>query len=303
MNPSPPAISVVICTYNRAHLLGRTLEALCDESVGFSVDVIVVDNNSADDTKDVVTACQRSLSGPISLRYLFEPVQGLSVARNTGVGEACGSIVAFLDDEAVPSRNWLSETKALFDEKPEVSAAGGPIDPEFEIPRPEWLSVALEPYYTILDLGEASISFPRKCYPFGASMAFRRDILEKDPFPTHLGRRGTLLLSMEETELFKRVLVAGGQIYYHPGMRVRHFVPKERLTKDWIFERLYFQGVSKAFSQTSLARKGIFLGQSVLQWIAGNVMRCLRLRGDAFLDECYLKRVQGAFDGLLGKVS
>ncbi|MGD8380729.1 MAG: glycosyltransferase, partial [Syntrophobacterales bacterium] len=91
-------ISVIVCTYNRAELLGGTLRTLCHQTLDTSeYEVIVVDNNSTDNTREVVDEfCRRSSN----VRYCFEPQQGLSHARNQGLQEAKGKYVAYIDDDA-----------------------------------------------------------------------------------------------------------------------------------------------------------------------------------------------------------
>ncbi len=88
-----------------------------------------------------------------------------------------------------------------------------------------------------------------------------------------------------------------------PSMRVRHFVPKERLTKDWLFNRLYFQGVSTALTQPSLMHKGALLGKTCLRLLLRSILLWLIPGRDAFRERCYLKMAQGTLDGLLGRVS
>ena len=95
---SPPYISVIICTYNRSRLLKRALMAFATQEGAADSEIIVVDNNSTDDTDAVVRICVAALRGVVPVRYLHEPVQGAQRARNTGVRAARGEIVAFLDD-------------------------------------------------------------------------------------------------------------------------------------------------------------------------------------------------------------
>src|SRR5262245_34756990 len=112
-------VSVVISTYNGALVLPRALDALLDQDVGdVQYEVIVVDNNSVDDTRLVVESyISRATS---RLRYVFEGRQGLSYARNAGIGAARASIVAFSDDDICVSRDWIKSIKTIMDDHPEV---------------------------------------------------------------------------------------------------------------------------------------------------------------------------------------
>src|SRR5262249_52705605 len=100
-------LSVVVCTYNRSTSLRRTLAALEAQEVppGLAWEIVIVDNNSSDDTRAVVDAFGTACSIPV--RYAFEPRQGLSFARNTGVAHAKGEILACTDDDCRPEPTWI----------------------------------------------------------------------------------------------------------------------------------------------------------------------------------------------------
>jgi glycosyltransferase involved in cell wall biosynthesis len=95
---SDPQISAIICTHNREEYLGAAIDSLLEQDF-YSYEVIVVDNASSDRTREIV---EERLSNP-RLNYVYEPVTGLSVARNTGAKEARAPILAYLDDDAVAS--------------------------------------------------------------------------------------------------------------------------------------------------------------------------------------------------------
>ena len=243
-----PTLSVVICTYNRCSLLRRALMAFEAQAGAPATEVIVVDNNSTDDTVGVVRQCTSALRRVVQVRYLHEPTQGLSRARNTGVRASRGRVVAFLDDDAVPHAGWLDAIGSFFASQPDAAGAGGPIEPEFDGARPSWLSASIESYYSILDLGVHVAPFGRRTSPFGANLAVSRDLLSGDPFSERLGRKGDSLISREELELLSRLRSSTRGLHYLPNMRVTHFIHKERLTKDWLFERCRAEGASLALS-------------------------------------------------------
>lgn len=244
-----PAVSIIICTYGRARLLERTLLSLARVDGIGEAEAIVVDNGSPDDTELVAERCIKRLKGRVNLRYVYEPRLGLSVARNTGIAHSRAPILAFLDDDAVPERGWLTSLRRAMAEHPRAGAVGGPIRPEFEANRPDWLAGRLELPYTIVDLGPAVRRWPRNLHPFGANMAIRRDALgDAVRFPESLGRKGSQLFSGEESWLFGKLRKAGWKLLYVPDMRVNHFIPAERLTAAWIRKRYYYQGVSLAKS-------------------------------------------------------
>ena len=135
-------ISVVVPTFDRGPQLEPLLTSLLDQDAGaLAYEIVVVDNNSTDDTRSIVArVASRDPRG--RLRYVFEPRQGVSYARNTGVAQTTAPIVAFLDDDGVPGRDWVREMKRAFDEHPEVDCIGGRIKPRWVHPRPSWLTAA-----------------------------------------------------------------------------------------------------------------------------------------------------------------
>ncbi|WP_128893847.1 glycosyltransferase [Longirhabdus pacifica] len=252
---SNPICSIIICTYNRADLLKQTLLSLKHVKGIEDSEVIVVDNNSKDHTKDIVHQCTSELRDSVKITYVFQIQQGLSIARNTGVKAAQSDVIAFLDDDAVPEPIWLNTIVDTFMQYPEILAIGGKIEPVFEQSRPPWLISALEKPYTIVDLGKHLTYYKKNMHPYGANMAMRKSLFDKYQFPLELGRKGNMLLSGEESWLFEQVRSNSGKMAYVPNMKVRHFIPAERLTKKWIKQRYYYQGVSRAYASSSVAAK------------------------------------------------
>src|SRR5256885_3014027 len=123
-------ITVVIAAYNRSEMLKATLNSVLNqESNNISYEVIVVDNNSTDNTKQVVE--NLIVEGHQNLRYLFEPRQGCSHARNTGVAAACSEIIAFADDDVRVTKDWIANIKRAFDSHPEIDCVGGKVLPRW----------------------------------------------------------------------------------------------------------------------------------------------------------------------------
>lgn len=232
--------SIVVCTYNRAESLRDTLRALqvLQPAPGRAWEVIVVDNNSKDHTRAVVEEAQRTW--PL-LRYEFEGAQGLSHARNHGIGCARGEAILFTDDDVLPEPDWLERTLAGLREHG-ADACGGWIGPIWETPPPPWLT---ERFYGFLavrtdrsDDYEVTADTPP---PFGANMAFSRRVFERvGLFDTNRGRKGAVLASGEDGEMFERILAAGMKAVFLGGSRVHHKVESFRTTKRY-FRRWRFQ--------------------------------------------------------------
>jgi glycosyltransferase involved in cell wall biosynthesis len=133
-----PEVSVVIPTYNRADLLPALLDALLAQRVhAIPYEILVIDNGSVDGTAATVEA----LASPW-IQYFFEPRRGVSNARNTGVEHAAAKLIAFLDDDLLPSADWLLRIKETMDAHPEADCVGGRIEPLWPAARPPWLTPA-----------------------------------------------------------------------------------------------------------------------------------------------------------------
>ncbi len=114
-----PALSVVVCTRNRARLLTACLASLDEQSLERDqYEVVVVDNGSADGTPALLNRWRGAATGRVAVR---EPVVGLSTARNRGLAIATGEVVAFLDDDALAAPSWGAAHLAAYRE-PSVSA-------------------------------------------------------------------------------------------------------------------------------------------------------------------------------------
>ncbi|MEK4062756.1 MULTISPECIES: glycosyltransferase [unclassified Paenibacillus] len=289
-----PKISIIICTYNRSVLLVKTLQSLLSLENLHQAEIIVVDNHSKDDTASVTKRFMETEGAEMDIRYLLEPVQGLSAARNTGILASKSPIIAFLDDDAIPCRTWITTIVDSFEQHPEVMAMGGKIAPIFESKRPEWLIKPFELPYTIVDLGDRVREYPKRLHPCGANMAMRKLVFDISLFPLELGRKGDSLLSGEETWLFGQIQGEGHSILYHPQMAVDHFVPAGRLTEDWIMKRYYSQGISNAMKSEGVKGNLILLVKTaakVVYIMADSILS--RSKGRKLLNRCRLESIRG----------
>lgn len=232
-------ISIIICTYNRAGSLQLTFDSIKKLKIppAVTVELIVVDNNSNDSTKAVVTKHMEQI--PFPARYVFEEKQGLSHARNRGVSEASGAIFAFTDDDVKLDSDWLIAIEKAF-RHVEVACTGGKILPIWEKEHPAWLTEDLFKYIALLDLGNDQIQLDEPLI-FGANFVIRSSMFGKyGCFETALGRTGGKLYAGEESEFIERVLNGGDKIYYTPDLVVHHYIPEKRMRKayfrKWIID-------------------------------------------------------------------
>jgi glucosyl-dolichyl phosphate glucuronosyltransferase len=250
--PSTPlktTATVLICTYNRADLLAETLDSLALSRTTFRWNVIIVDNNSTDQTGSAVTS--RAASYPVKLIYLFEPRQGKSNALNTGLAATDAEIIIFTDDDVRVGEGWVEAScRAMLDD-PAIDYTGGPVLPIWEQPRPPWLHEHRSDLWgtlAILDYGPQVFIFEdRQRVPLGANMAVRRRLIDRiGGFDPKLGRTGKSLLGQEQAEFFCRSRAIGARGLYVPAMSLLHHVPARRLTREYFRQWWYWKGVSRS---------------------------------------------------------
>ena len=241
--------SVVIGTYNRARLLEATLDSLRRTVSERPWDVVVIDNNSNDDTRQVVTAF--AATAPVPVMYLHEARQGKSNALNTGFAHARGDILLLTDDDVEVDPRWLEEACLAFDRDPTIDYAGGPVAPIWGATPPSWFDRQRSDLWgtvAILDYGDTPFLFEeRQRVPLGANMAVRRDLIARvGAFHPELGRNGRSLLGQEQAEFLARARAHGVRGAYVPGMKVAHHVPASRLTKQYFRRWWFWKGISRA---------------------------------------------------------
>lgn len=237
-------ISVVLCTYNRCETLSTALKSLEEQVVPQEVnwEVLVVDNNSKDGTREVTDSFAKRSPG--RFKYLFEGRQGKCYALNTAIGVAEGEILAFTDDDVTFDKEWLWHLKRAFDQYG-CSGAGGKIVPVFLAKVPAWLD-ADEPYPFLnalvgLDYGPDSFVWTRKRTFYGANMAFRKEVFVRQGlFRLDLGpTEGNLLGKGEDSEFCDRAFAGGETLMYVSDAIVYHPAEKQRMTKEY-FRKWYF---------------------------------------------------------------
>jgi len=238
--------SVVIATYNRAADLRDTLVSLAGLRPNGPWEVIVVDNNSTDDTRQVVEAAAPGFPAP--LRYLFEREQGRSPALNAGIRVARGDIIVTTDDDVRVEPDWLDRAAAGLD-RLGCEYVGGRVLPIWGGPRPAWLPNRGGKHWAVialLDYGPEPIEFGARV-PLGVNMAFRRSAFDRagllDP---NTGRKAGTLLGQEVREWCIRARAAGVRGFYVPEMVVQHIIPASRLNKQYFRRWFYWRGISRA---------------------------------------------------------
>ena len=239
--------SIVIPTYNRSGDLAETLEGLKEISTTGAWEVVIVDNNSTDGTKEVVH--EYSGSFPVELRYLFEREQGRCAALNAGIASARGEIIMTTDDDVRVQPDWLDQAACSLD-RLRCDYLGGRVFPIWRQRRPEWIPDSPSKLWAVLallDYGPEPIEFGQRYVPLGVNMAFRRECFEiAGLWDNRLGRKAGTLLGQEVREWSVRARAAGLKGFYAPELVINHCIPTDRVNKKYFRRWYYWHGVSRA---------------------------------------------------------
>lgn len=227
--------SIVISTYNRCGLLKEALQALLSQTPAhLNFEVLVVDNNSSDDTRSLVQSL--AAQNPEKLKYFFEPKQGLSYGRNTGIANATASILAFTDDDVRVARDWVYQIKTGFEANPDIDFLGGKVVPQWQTAPPSWLTAAHWGPLALLDYGDERffVDSGKQLCLIGANFAFRRRAFEKvGLFKTDFQRVKNGIGSLEDHEMLLRLWRANSYGLYLPELVVTAEIEPERMEKQY----------------------------------------------------------------------
>ena len=248
-------LTVVIPTYNGANRLPLVLDRLQNQTNTKTIvwEIIVVDNNSTDDTAKVVREYQANWQRPYALKYCLETEQGAAFARKLGVQEACGTLIGFLDDDNIPELDWVAAAYQFSQEHPNAGAYGSQIHGEYEVePPPNFKRI--EPFLAITERGANPLLYNRKLklLPPSAGLVVRKEAWLQS-IPSHCILRGRVPGSMvtgEDLEVLAYIQQAGWEIWYNPKMELVHKIPSNRLTRDYLIPFMGGIGLSRYVTRT-----------------------------------------------------
>ncbi|MDJ0736160.1 MAG: hormogonium polysaccharide biosynthesis glycosyltransferase HpsE [Nostocaceae cyanobacterium] len=253
-------LTIAIPTYNGENRLPKLLDRLEEQTDIENIrwEIIVVDNNSKDGTAKLVEKYQQKWHYPFALIYCFEPEQGLAFARQRAIEEAKGELVGFLDDDNLPEINWVSEAYKFGQLHPQAGAYGSQIQGLFEVEPPENLKQIIF-YLAITDRGSTPLLYePRKKgVPPGAGLVVRRQVWY-EYVPKRLlltGRVGSSMLAGEDAEALLYIYKADWEIWYNPGMKVKHVIPSWRLEKNYLISLMRGIGLSRYYLRVLLLQR------------------------------------------------
>ncbi len=227
-----PMVTVAICTWNRAALLRQTFDSFLGLEVPAHAEwrVLVVDNNSTDNTRTVV----EEYAGRLPLRYVLEVRQGHSFARNRAVDEVASGHLLFTDDDVLVSPQWVAAFVAAIERDPEAAIFAGPVDPWFTTPPDPELVAAFPALGRGFCAIDETVFASNDRVPYGANMGFLRSALGDRRFRTDLGHSPTFQGGGEEVELCRRMVAHGARSLWCSEMRLRHYVEPKRTTLQYL---------------------------------------------------------------------
>jgi len=238
--------TLAIPTYNGASRLPELLERLQNQlhTEHFSWEIIVVDNNSTDNTAKVVQNYQASWQHPYPLKYCFEPKQGAAHARHTAVKQAQGKYIGFLDDDNYPTSNWVAAAYEFGEQHPNTGAYASQIHPNWEVQPPANFQ-RIAAFLAITERGNLPLLYEpeKKLLPPSAGLVVRREAwLKSVPNQAILtGRVAGNMLTGEDLEMLSHIQKSGWEIWYNPEMEIYHQIPRWRLQREYLIP--FFRGI------------------------------------------------------------
>lgn len=240
-----PLISVVVCTFKRPLFLKKCLESLLSNTYE-DYEIIIVGQGTDKTPQGMVDDHFRN---DPRIKCVHTETVGLSPARNTGCHYAQGDLIAFIDDDAIASPEWMGGYADIFRQiKPTPGMVGGKIEPLWEPERPSWYPTEREFLLGIYDIGEEIRPFPDTDLPIGANFCILRSAFERlGGFDERLGfnlRRKHSMIAGEDSLIALRIKEAGYLIYYQPKSKVYHHISSAKLTKKYFLKRHFWEGVT-----------------------------------------------------------
>lgn len=231
--------TVAIPTYNGANRLPKVINLLLKQTgiAKLNWEIIIIDNNSKDDTNKVSEFYKQFSNQNFSLRYFLEKRQGIAFARMRAINEARGEFIAFIDDDNFPENDWVLQSYIFGKEHPQAGAWSGQIHGDFEVSPPEDFT-RIQAFLAIREHGLQPYLFDADNLrlPPGAALVVRKQAW-CESVPEELvfkGRLSKLMVSGDDTEALLYLHKAGWEIWYNPAMHINHQIPHWRLEKDYL---------------------------------------------------------------------
>lgn len=242
--------TVAIPTYNGESRLPEVLEKLRSQiNISFlSWEIIVIDNNSKDNTAKLIQTYQQNWPQDYPLKYCFEPQQGAAFARRRAFEEAKSELIGFLDDDNIPTQNWVEAAYNFGKQHPNAGAYASQIHGDFEVPPPENFKKII-PFLAITERGSIPLLYEpsKKLLPPSAGLVVRKQAW-LESVPNHMiltGRANGNMLTGEDLEMLSYIQAGGWEIWYNPAMEIDHKIPHWRLQQEYLIPFIRGIGLSR----------------------------------------------------------
>lgn len=243
-------ISIIICCHNSASKLFPTLKALSLQKgiAGIACEIILVDNNSTDDTVAVATNSWKKFGEPFPLTIVDEKNPGLSNARSRGILNSQYEYLVFCDDDNWLCKDYLTIVHSIFDSKQEVAMIAGTGHAELNKEAPEWFNDLDGFGYAIGNEGRQT-GYTDSAY--GAGVGVRKEIVQalNDRHISFIlsDRVGKNLSSGGDSEMCFLVRAAGKKIWFDERLTFGHELPQSRINWSYYRKLRYAFGCAGVF--------------------------------------------------------
>lgn len=241
-------ISIIIPTYNRAKMLGLTIESFVGQNYSKDkYEIIIADNNSTDNTKEIIEKWIEK--SPVPIKYLFEPRQGVHYARNNAAHHAKGEILYYTDDDMIADKNLLSEIIKPFMMDEKIATVTGRILPKWEIPPPKWiLDYCINGFLSLNDPNEDFIISKCDCNIYSCHQAIKRNVLFEAGGFNPENTAGEWI-GDGETGLNIKIKDLGYKFAYNGESIIYHMIPPSRMTQKYLNKRRANQGNCDSYTE------------------------------------------------------
>ncbi len=250
MGDTAVEFTVAIPTYNGATRLGMVLDKLHQQvnTESFTWEILVIDNNSTDNTSQLVREYRESWERKFKLRYCHETKQGAAFARKRAIKEAKAPIIGFLDDDNLPHNSWVAAAYTFAQKYPQAGAIASKINPLWEVEPPPNFE-RIRALLAINDRGNEPLIYKpqSKLLPPSAGLVVRKEAWQNSvPEKCILsGRVPGKMLTSEDLEVLSYIRQAKWEIWYNPEMEIEHCIPHWRLQRDYLIPFVRGIGLSR----------------------------------------------------------
>jgi glucosyl-dolichyl phosphate glucuronosyltransferase len=270
-------LSVIIPAHNRAKTIGATLWSLIHQGLESErYEIIVVDNNSRDETASVVQKIQSE--SPVLIKYHFEPRQGVHYARNWAAVHARGKILYFTDDDMLAENGTLRALLRMFELDDKIATATGKVLPKWECEPPEWIKQLCQNGFLSLQLRqEELIISPEDVGVYSCHQAIRKSVLLECGGFNPENTAGEWV-GDGETGLNLKLRALGYKFAFTSKAVTHHVIPPERMTQQYLNKRLKNQGNADAYTWFRANRPtNYLLFRNQVRCVFESVRECVRL--------------------------